>query len=139
MDVRNCRNCKRLFNYLGGQNICPECRDKLDKKFLEVRDYIRENPTHAIQQVADATEVNVQQVRDWIKEGRLELSKGSAISASCEKCGAPVYKGRYCPKCSEKMANSLTNLIRGEEEKKRPKRTLDTGDSGPRMRFRKMD
>ena len=30
MDVRSCRNCGRLFNYLQGPPICPACRKKLE-------------------------------------------------------------------------------------------------------------
>lgn len=35
MDVRNCRQCGRLYNYIGGSmyNLCPDCIDKLEKKF----------------------------------------------------------------------------------------------------------
>ena len=33
MEVMNCRNCKRLFNYITGPMICPACKDKLEKKF----------------------------------------------------------------------------------------------------------
>ena len=25
MDVRNCKQCSKLFNYIGGAPICPEC------------------------------------------------------------------------------------------------------------------
>lgn len=139
MEVRNCRTCRRLFNYLGGQNICPECRDKLEKQFLQVRDFIRDNPTHTLQEVAEENDVHIQQIRDWIKEGRLELTKGSAISISCEKCGAPILRGRFCAKCSDKMANNLTNLIRGEEEKKRTRALQLEDNKEPRMRFRRME
>lgn len=44
MEVMNCRNCKRLFNYITGPMICPACKDKLEKKFGEVKQFIRENP-----------------------------------------------------------------------------------------------
>ena len=26
MEVRTCRQCKRLFNYLSGPSICPGCK-----------------------------------------------------------------------------------------------------------------
>ena len=43
MEVRNCRNCGRLYNYMGGGYlICSLCKDELDKKFAEVKKYIRE-------------------------------------------------------------------------------------------------
>ena len=44
MDVRNCKNCGKLFQFVG-KPICPACNKKLEDKFFEVRDYIYENPT----------------------------------------------------------------------------------------------
>ena len=34
MNVRNCRNCGRLFNYIAGAPVCPACKDELEKKDL---------------------------------------------------------------------------------------------------------
>ena len=36
MDVRNCKTCGRLFNYMGGAPLCPECKAALEKKFEDV-------------------------------------------------------------------------------------------------------
>lgn len=134
MDVRNCRRCRRLFNYLGGKNICPECVDELETAFVKVKDYIRENPSNTLQEVADANDVDVNQIKEWMKEGRLELTKGSAITLNCEKCGAAILKGRYCAKCSDKMTKSINELVGN-------KPALDLGGDddprGPKMRFRK--
>lgn len=136
MEVRNCRMCRRLFNYLGGKNICPVCKDALEKKFLAVRDYIRENPTSGLQKIADDNEIDVQQVRDWIKEGRLEISKGGPISLSCEKCGAPILKGRFCDNCNKNMANNLSKLVEASTRGKMP--PLDASKkAGPGMHFKK--
>lgn len=134
MEVRNCRRCRRLFNYLGGQNICPVCKDELEKQFLKVRDYIRENPGVPLQEVADANEVTPNQIKDWIKEGRLELAKGSAITLNCEKCGEPILRGRFCDKCNDKMADRLNALV---QDNMKPKIPVVKDDHSPKMRFKK--
>ena len=51
MDVRNCKGCGKLFNYMSGAQLCPECRAKLEKKFSSVKDYIGEHPQASISQV----------------------------------------------------------------------------------------
>ena len=51
MNVRNCRNCGRIFNYVAGVAICPACREKLEQKFQEVKDYIREHKGVGINEV----------------------------------------------------------------------------------------
>ena len=43
MDVRTCRRCKRLFNYITGPVICPGCREEVEKEFQIVKKYIEEN------------------------------------------------------------------------------------------------
>lgn len=44
MEVRNCRSCGRLFNYMGGAPLCPACQKKLEEKFQEVKAFLEENP-----------------------------------------------------------------------------------------------
>jgi hypothetical protein len=54
MEVKNCKNCGRLYNYIGGvYRLCPECMRKLEEKFQEVKDYIENNPR------ADMREISV--------------------------------------------------------------------------------
>lgn len=45
MDVRNCRQCGKLYNYIGGsyRNLCPSCIKQLEDKFVEIKEYIRDN------------------------------------------------------------------------------------------------
>ena len=33
MEVKNCKECGRLFNYMGGAPLCDGCRKKLEQKF----------------------------------------------------------------------------------------------------------
>ena len=112
MDVRNCRNCGRMFNYLGGPTICPICRDSVEKEYEKVRDYIRDNPHSNIQKISDDCEVTVQQINQWVREERLEFSKDSPVMLTCENCGATVRTGRYCEKCKNSMANNLNEAFR---------------------------
>ena len=74
MNVRACKGCKRLFNYVMGQSYCPACKEKLEEKFQEVKKYIQENPGVHIQDVAEACNVETSQIRQWLREDRLELT-----------------------------------------------------------------
>ena len=73
MEVRSCSKCKRLFNYLSGPSICPGCKAQLEEKFQEVKEYIRENPSQGVTEVAEATDVSPKQIRRWIREERLSF------------------------------------------------------------------
>jgi uncharacterized Zn finger protein (UPF0148 family) len=87
MDVRNCRKCGRIFNYVTGPVICPECREKQEEKFQEVKKYIMENRTANIPQIAKDCEVETSQIQQWIREERLEFSQDSDLGIPCENCG----------------------------------------------------
>ena len=115
MDVRNCKQCKKLFNYLGGQPICPGCKAKLDEKFVEVKEYVREHKHEGISEVAEAMEVSSAQIRRWIREERLSFSEESGVGLDCEKCGALIKTGRLCDKCKEKFMGSVNELYRPDE------------------------
>ena len=43
MNARNCRKCGKLFNYVSGPPICMACREALEEKFQEVKNYIFEH------------------------------------------------------------------------------------------------
>ena len=73
MNVRNCRKCGRLFNYISGPSWCPACREQMEVKFQEVKEYIRENPGVGIKQVSEACDVEPAQINQWLREERLEL------------------------------------------------------------------
>ena len=92
MDVRNCKNCGKLFQFVG-KPICPACNKKLEDKFFEVRDYIYENPTANMGKVSEEMDVPIQQIKKWVREERLAFSKDSGITISCEKCGKPILTG----------------------------------------------
>ncbi len=133
MDVRNCRTCGRLFNYIGGPpNMCPACRDELEKKFQVVKEYIRENPKASIQQISDDNEVTTSQIRQWIREERLQFTEDSDIGIECENCGATIRTGRFCENCKNTMANNLSSAI---EKPKAPEPPKKKPENKNKMRF----
>lgn len=133
MNVRNCRSCRRLFNYIAGPVMCPACREKMEEKFQEVKEFIRSNPHVTIPEVSEACDVDAQQIRQWLREDRLELEEGSPIMLSCESCGTLIRSGKYCDKCKVALTNGLKDAVKRQipEEQVRMKKD----DTGSRMRF----
>ena len=119
MDVRNCRGCGRLFNFVQGVNyLCPACMDELEEKFKIAKDFIRKNGSAGIMEVAEAADVKRQQVERWVREERLVFSDDSPVGIDCEGCGATIKSGRFCEACKNSMSNSLSNLYKEEKPKK---------------------
>ncbi len=131
MDVKNCKRCRRLFNYIGGPSICPACREELEKKFQEVKKYLFDNRGATIPDVVRDCEVEESQIRQWVREERLEFSSGIDIGMNCETCGAPITSGRFCEKCKASMITGL------KEAGKRPE-PEQAAPSKPQTRENKM-
>lgn len=134
MDVRNCRNCRNIFNYVVGPILCPACREKLEEQFQTVKKYIQDNPKVSIQQVSAECDVDGSQIKQWIREERLEIAEGSALLINCETCGAPIRSGRFCDKCRTEMATSFRSVM-GDNKPKTPEVSTSSGKTSPKMRF----
>ena len=72
--------------------------------FQEVKEYIRANDVTEYD-VASHFNLPLQQVKQWIREGRIEYKDShlNTISMYCIKCGAPISFGQLCPKCLKQM------------------------------------
>ena len=135
MNVRNCRLCGRIYNYEAGPNICPNCRDGMEAKFQEVKEYIREHKGCGIQEVADACDVETGQIRQWLREDRLEVTEDSAIFLNCESCGAPIRSGRFCEKCAYNMKQGFDEAIGAGKKAAAPKKPERKDGDKAKMRF----
>lgn len=131
MEVRNCRSCGRLFNYIGGNPICDRCKKQLEEKFHEVKEFLQEKPNSTITEVSEEMDVSVKQIRAWIREERLVLSEAGADGITCEQCGKAIQTGRFCDRCKKKMANEFAGTLVKPKEPENTKREKD----GNRMRF----
>lgn len=133
MEVRNCRGCGRLFNYLHGPQLCPACIADLEDKFQQVKMFLRENPNAPLNVVSEKNDVSVKQIKQWVREERLTFTEESNITLECENCGAKVLTGRFCAKCKASLQNDLNSALN------RPTVTLAApkhkGSTKDRMRF----
>lgn len=133
MNVRNCKKCGKLFNYVAGAPVCPACKDALEEKFQEVKKYVQDNKGATIHDVSEECEVDAQQVRQWVREERLEFSSdGGVTGINCEKCGKAISTGRFCDKCKAELTNNLSSVLPKQQKENRTKK--DPKDN-PKMRF----
>ena len=107
MNVRNCRKCGRVFNYVLGPIMCPRCRDAQESVFQEVKKYVQENRGADIAEVSQVCGVEPGQIRQWIREERLQFAEDSPIQIACESCGAMIRSGRFCDACKAEMTTGF--------------------------------
>ena len=130
MDVRVCRGCKKMFQYIAGPTLCPNCKQKEEEMFQAVKDYLMDNPGANMYQVSQATKVSAQLIEKFLREGRLQVSPDSPIALSCEKCGRKISTGRLCSECKKQINDTLADMKRGLVKPK-------TDDASARMRYLK--
>ena len=131
MEVKNCKNCGRLFNYIGGayKSLCPACIDRLEEKFQEVKKYVEEHPGAGMNEISEELDVSTKQIEKWVREERLCFADDSPIGLECEKCGKMIKTGRFCDLCRVEMQNLMSDLYKAKPVKQVKKDTTN------RMRF----
>lgn len=130
MDLMNCKNCKKIFNYITGDPLCPKCKEQLEEKFQEVKHYIRDNPGKNINEVAEECDTTVKQIKRWVREERLSFTDDSLVGLECERCGKMIHSGRFCKDCAGGLADAMTDAWRVKLERKKP-----MGSAAGKMRF----
>lgn len=134
MNVKNCKKCGKIFNYISGLPICPACREALEGKFQEVKEYIRQHPeTASVPQIAEACDVDSNQIRQWVREERLTFGDDSPMGIECESCGEIIKTGRFCEKCKDSIAKGLIDAA-GLNKKPEPEQRKQAREAA-RMRF----
>jgi flagellar operon protein (TIGR03826 family) len=117
MQASNCPRCGRVFTKIKA-HVCPACVKADEETFEKVREYVKENPFHSIQDVADETQVPVKRIAQFIRDGRLEVSAGMAPEITCAQCNKPIRGGRFCEKCTMELKNGLLAKPKTEFERK---------------------
>lgn len=115
-ETATCNRCKRMFTYFGfGHRLCPECKALDDEQFERVRDYIVEHGTATMLEIENALGVPIQRIRQYLREGRLEIPENSPIYLHCESCHCDIRSGRYCKECAAKLSKELQGTLRIDE------------------------
>jgi len=107
-DVRNCRRCNKIYNYVSGPPICVACRQLDEEDFKKVKEYLNDNPGASLQQISNEMEISVEKIKRFLKEGRLEIvsSEGNMV-LECESCGKAIKSGRFCVHCGREVADDF--------------------------------
>ena len=115
MSARNCRKCGRMFNHTFGEPLCPVCREKNEDVFQRVKKFVQDNHQAMMNEIVEACDVDVKQIKQWIREERLFFADDSPVKINCEACGTQIATGRFCDNCKKDTLNSMSNAARRPE------------------------
>ncbi len=135
MGTGTCWNCHKVFYYMGGEELCPECKAKITEKFRVVKEYIYDHPGVKIPDVIESCGVTERQILRWLREERLSISDDSAIVLTCKNCGKPINSGMYCQDCKRAFALSKRENRPSENIPDEDLMTEFTSRTSGRMRY----
>jgi len=110
MEVINCPRCGKIFTMIKDP-LCTACMKKEEEIFISVKNHIEENPQCTLQELADETGVSTKKILQFIRDGRLEISKGMAGTLRCDSCNAPITSGRYCDTCLVEIDQDIKDMF----------------------------
>lgn len=131
MDIRNCKNCGRLYQY-DGNKLCQKCRNDEGDEFFKVREYIYDHPNASIVEVSEETGVEEEKILAYLRQGRLEL-KGENLILDCERCGKPISTGRFCNSCINEMQKELSQAAKGMSAPQEHNKAAENRNKDDRM------
>lgn len=121
----NCPKCGKLF--LRITVLCAACYQKQEEDYLKAADYLRDHSGGTIQELSDATEVSIAQIRQFILAERILVSQFPNLSYPCETCGSMIRTGKTCSNCMDTL-NKLANQVeKGEEDPSAERNDLSGG------------
>ena len=80
-------------------DLCKNCQASME--FREIREYVREHDVNEFQ-LAEVFGIPLRQVKQWIREGRLEYKElqNTMAGLHCQRCGKAIAFGNFCPECN---------------------------------------
>mgnify|MGYP001054468678 CR=1 FL=1 len=114
--LANCSRCDALFVQVV-RDICPKCYQEVEKEYELCVKFLRkrENRGATIQQLSEGTGVSVKQITRFIKEGRISIEGNPNLGYPCERCGATIRKGNFCPSCMRSLKHDITQDLAVEK------------------------
>ncbi|MBR2215777.1 MAG: flagellar protein [Selenomonadaceae bacterium] len=106
--IKNCPGCNQLYIETG-QHMCRECYALREEKARVVIRYVKDHPKATVEEIVEATEIELEVIQQLIKEGRLE-EVGLKIAYPCSRCGKPILRGKICPECKASLHKALTKV-----------------------------
>lgn len=86
-----------------------------ENNFRKVKEYLQEHGVTPAIIIADNTGVPISVIDKFLRQGRIEIPENEEKYIPCERCGADIRYGRFCPACAAEIGKQLEiHLTYGE-------------------------
>ncbi|HHV10313.1 MAG TPA: hypothetical protein GXX75_08570 [Clostridiales bacterium] len=72
-----CRHCQKVFRSRFKAYTCEDCKQIDADQFDDIEAYLKEYPNSNALQISEALGITAFEVLNYLKEGRLNISRGS--------------------------------------------------------------
>ena len=134
MEVKVCRGCKKMFQYITGPVLCPKCKQLEEEMFLKVKEYLRDNPGSTMLEVNQVTGVSAMLIEKFLRQGRLQVAENSPMMLTCERCNKKIVTGKFCNNCKKELSEELNDVksnivsqMQGQDDHRAKMRFLQSG------------
>ena len=104
-----CPVCGKLYA-VNAAKMCEKCLQKEDEKIVMAADYIAEHPNATLAEIMEVTKIHKSTVMRMVKSGMLGEEFEEALTHPCRRCGAPITRGDFCPRCAAYISGNLNEL-----------------------------
>lgn len=110
-DVANCPKCGQIF-VKALRPICQHCYKAQEANYETVSKFMRkkQNRMASIREVHEKTDVPLEQIHQFVREGRLLVTHFPNLGYPCESCGVVIQEHRLCSSCTDNINSGLDKL-----------------------------
>jgi len=107
MPLATCPRCKKMFDKIRSQ-VCPRCLDDEEMDYEKVRHELSNRPDQSVEELAEATGVDLECVLRLLNDGRIQASTLTK-EIKCGRCGAPAISidKKLCESCLQELNTKL--------------------------------
>ncbi|MGF7050613.1 flagellar operon protein (TIGR03826 family) [Paenibacillus sp. DS2015] len=124
MNLGNCPRCGKLYA-TNLRDMCTNCFKEIETECQLCTDYLRHHRGATIHEVSEETEVTVNRITRFIREGRISIIDAPNLAVPCEVCGASIREGHMCDSCRARLTREFSEA--GNEEQNKDYRSKSPG------------
>lgn len=111
--VAHCTECGKVFQK-NTRNLCSTCAAVVDDQMLSIERFLLRNRLATTEETAEATKLRPQQIRSWIRQGKIRIYEYPNLSDQCDLCSDSIRSGNLCYSCTNKIKDDISTTFERE-------------------------
>lgn len=126
MNLGNCPRCGKLYA-TNIREMCTECFKEMENECQICTDYLRHHRGASIYELSEITEVPINRITRFIREGRISILDAPNLAIPCEVCGTFIREGHMCDSCRTRLTKELGKAASDQSNKDLKKHSSGEG------------